>query len=117
MGRLTEVVAELAGREGVQAVVVLSADGLAIQQVARESLDADSLAALTASVVQYAGHLGTGTAAGAFRTGVLEYEQRLVIIAQVGSGESLAILAAPTADVGPLLYDLQQQRPALAALF
>ncbi|HEX2611798.1 MAG TPA: roadblock/LC7 domain-containing protein [Gemmatimonadales bacterium] len=117
MGRLTEVVAELAGREGVQAVVVLSADGLAIQQVARESLDADSLAALTASVVQYAGRLGTGAAAGAFRTGVLEYEQRLVVIAQVGSGESLAILAAPSADVGPLLYDLQQQRPALAALF
>jgi predicted regulator of Ras-like GTPase activity (Roadblock/LC7/MglB family) len=117
MARLTEVVGELAGREGVQAVVVVSGDGLAIQQVARDSLDADSLAALTTSVVQYASRLGTGVGAGAFRTAVLEYEQRVIIIAQVGVGESFAILAAPDADVGHLLYDLRQQRPALAALF
>jgi uncharacterized protein len=117
MAGLTDVVRDLAGRAGVQAVVVLSADGLAIEQTSRDSVDVDSLAALTATVVQYAGRLGLGANAGALRTAVLEYERSLLVIAQIGTGECLAILAAPTTDVGPLLYDLRQYRPALAALF
>jgi predicted regulator of Ras-like GTPase activity (Roadblock/LC7/MglB family) len=47
---------------------------------------------------------------------VIEYERALLIIAQIGAGDCLAILAAANSDVGPLLYDLRQQRPALAAL-
>jgi predicted regulator of Ras-like GTPase activity (Roadblock/LC7/MglB family) len=116
MAGLREVVRELAGREGIQAVVVLSADGLAIEQVSRDSFDVDSLAALTATVVQYAARLGVGATAGALRTAVLEYEQALLVVAQIGTGELLAIMAKPGVDVGPLLYDLRQHRPALAAL-
>jgi predicted regulator of Ras-like GTPase activity (Roadblock/LC7/MglB family) len=119
MAGLRDVVRDLLGREGVQAVVVLSADGLAIEQASRDSVDVDvdSLAALTATVVQYAARLGLGANAGVLRTAVLEYERSLLIIAQIGTGECLAIMAAPSADVGHLLYDLRQHRPALAALF
>jgi uncharacterized protein len=117
MAGLRDVVRDLLGRDGVQAVVVLSADGLAIEQASRDSIDVDSLAALTATVVQYAARLGLGASAGVLRTAVLEYERALLVIAQIGTGECLAILTAPTADVGPLLYDLRQHRPALAALF
>lgn len=117
MAGLKDVVKDLLGREGVQAVVVLSADGLAIEQASRDSVDVDSLAALTASVVQYATRLGLGANAGGLRTAVLEYERALLVIAQIGTGESLAIMAAPSTDLGPLLYDLRQHRPALAALF
>jgi len=46
----------------------------------------------------------------------MEYERGLLVIAQLGAGDCLAILAAPGADVGPLLYDLRQYRPALTAL-
>ena len=77
MAGLTDVVRDLAGRAGVQAVVVLSADGLAIEQASRDSVDVDSLAALTATVVQYAGRLGLGANAGALRTAVLEYETEM----------------------------------------
>ncbi len=39
-----------------------------------------------------------------------------MIVAQIGAGDSLAILATPDANLGELLYDLRQHRPALAAL-
>ena len=116
MASLTEVVRELAGRAGVEGVLVLSGDGLPIEHASRASFDPESLAALTATLVQYAERLGTGSGRGAFKTAVVELERGLLIVSQIGSGDCLAVLAAADADVGSLLYDLRQQRPALAAL-
>jgi predicted regulator of Ras-like GTPase activity (Roadblock/LC7/MglB family) len=116
MANLTQVVRGLAERDGVEAVVVLSADGLPIEHAARGSFDAESLAALTATLVQYATRVGVGAGRGALRNAVLEYERALLVVAQIGAGDCLAIIAAADADVGPLLYDLRQHRPALAAL-
>lgn len=116
MPGLNEVVRSLSGRDGVEAVLVLSADGLPIEHASREPFDAESLAALTATLLQYGTRLGLGTGRGALRNAVMEYEHGLLIVAQVGAGDCLAILAAADADVGNLLYDLRQHRPALAAL-
>jgi predicted regulator of Ras-like GTPase activity (Roadblock/LC7/MglB family) len=116
MASLTEVVHELADRSGVEAVLVLSGDGLPIEHASRGSFDPESLAALTPTLVQYATRLGAGAARGALRNAVLEYERGLLVVAQIGSGDCLAILAATDADLGPLLYDLRQHRPALTAL-
>jgi predicted regulator of Ras-like GTPase activity (Roadblock/LC7/MglB family) len=116
MAGLSEVVRNLAAREGVEAVLVLSGDGLPIEQASRGAFDAESLAALTATLVQYATRLGLGANRGSLRNAVIEYEHGLLIIAQLGAGDCLALLTAPDADVGALLYDLRQQRPALTAL-
>lgn len=116
MPSLGDVVRDLADRSGVEGVVVLSGDGLPIEQAARGHFDPESLAALTATMIQYAGRLGEGAARGFLRTAVLEYERGLLVVAQLGTGDCLAVLAAPDADVGPLLYDLRQHRPALTAL-
>ena len=116
MANLTQVVRGLAERDGVEAVLVLSGDGLPIEHASRGSFDPESLAALTATLVQYAGRLGSGAARGGLRNAVIEYEGGLLVIAQFGAGDCLAILAAPNADIGPLLYDLRQHRPALTAL-
>jgi uncharacterized protein len=116
MTGLADVVQALASREQVEAVLMLSADGLPIEHASREPFDAESLAALTATLVQYANRLGLGAGRGALRTGVLEFERGLLVVAQLGAGDSLAILAAPEADIGSLLYDLRQHRPGLAAL-
>jgi predicted regulator of Ras-like GTPase activity (Roadblock/LC7/MglB family) len=116
MPSLNELISGLAARDGVEAALVLSADGLPIEQSSRGSFDAESLAALTATAVQYAAKLGSAAGRGTFRTAVIEYERGLLVIAQFGAGDCLAILAAPEANVGPLLYDLRQHRPALAAL-
>ena len=47
---------------------------------------------------------------------MLEYADGLLVLARVGTGDWLAILAGADADVGPLLYDLRQHRAALAPL-
>lgn len=116
MAVLSEVVRELAARDGVEAVLVISADGLPIEHAARGSTDSESVAALTVTLVQYATRLGLGAARGALQTAVLEYDRGLMIVAQLGAGDSLAILATPDSNLGELLYDLRQHRPALAAL-
>ena len=116
MAILSEVVRELAARDGVEAVLVISADGLPIEHASRGSADSESIAALTATLVQYATRLGLGAARGALQTAVLEYDRGLMIVAQLGAGDSLAILATSESNLGELLYDLRQHRPALAAL-
>ena len=116
MAGLAEVVRRLIDRDGVEAVLVLSADGLPIEHASREPFEAEPLAALTATLAQYANRLGSGSGRGALRTAVLDYEQGLLVVAQIGAGDCLAVLARSDANIGELLYDLRQHRPALAAL-
>jgi predicted regulator of Ras-like GTPase activity (Roadblock/LC7/MglB family) len=116
MSGLSEVVQGLAAREGVQAVLLLSGDGLAIAHHARERFEPEAVAALAATLARFAGQLGDGARQGLLHTAVLEYADGLLVLARIGSGDWLAVLAAPQADVGPLLYDLRQHRTALAAL-
>jgi uncharacterized protein len=103
-------------RDGIEAVLVLSADGLPIEHASRQPFEAEPLAALTATLAQYANRLGLGSGRGALRTAVMDYERGLLVVAQIGAGDCLAILARSDANIGELLYDLRQHRPALAAL-
>ena len=116
MAGLADVVRRLVTRDGVEAVLMLSADGLPIEHASHQPFEAEPLAALTATLAQYATRLGLGSGRGALRTAVLEYERGLLVVAQIGAGDCLAVLAKPDANVGELLYDLRQHRPALAAL-
>jgi len=113
---LSEVVRKLAARDGVDGVLLLSGDGLPIEHAARNGFDAETVAALAATVARHAGRLGDGAALGTVVTGVLEYGRGLLILARAGADDWLAILARPDADIGPLLYDLRQHRSALATL-
>ena len=116
MSSLSEVVQGLARREGVQAVLLLSGDGLAIAHHARERFEPEAVAALAATLTRFAGQLGDGARQGPLHTAVLEYAEGLLILARVGTGDWLAIVASAGADVGTLLFDLRQHRSALAAL-
>jgi predicted regulator of Ras-like GTPase activity (Roadblock/LC7/MglB family) len=116
MSGLGEVVQRLAARDGVRAVLLLSGDGLPIEHAARGAFEPETVAALAATLAQYAGRLGTGAVLGELSTAVLEFEDGLLLVSRVGPGDWLAILAASDADIGPLLFDLRQHRPALAAL-
>jgi predicted regulator of Ras-like GTPase activity (Roadblock/LC7/MglB family) len=113
---LGEVVQSLAARDGVEAVMLLSGDGLPIEHAARTAFDSEAVAALAATLAQHAARLGDGAGRGELAMGVLEFERGLVILARAGAGDWLAVLAAPEADVGPLLYDLRQHRSTLAPL-
>jgi predicted regulator of Ras-like GTPase activity (Roadblock/LC7/MglB family) len=113
---LGEVVQSLAARDGVEAVLLLSADGLPIEHSARTGFDSETVAALAATLAQHAARLGQGANQGELVTGVLEFASGLLILARAGVADWLAVLANPEADVGPLLYDLRQHRSALAPL-
>jgi predicted regulator of Ras-like GTPase activity (Roadblock/LC7/MglB family) len=120
MTQLEAVVHGLAARDGVEAVLLLSGEGLPIEQASepapRGALDTEAVAALAATLAQHAGRLGQAAARGELATAVLEFRGGLLLLARAGTGDWLAILAAPDADVGPLLFDLRQHRSALASL-
>ena len=116
MIQLGAVVQSLAGRPGVEAVLLLSADGLPIEHAARAGFDSETVAALAATLAQHAARLGEGAGRGEFGTAVLEYAAGLLLLARAGASDWLAILASAHADIGPLLFDLRQHRPALATL-
>ncbi len=113
---LGEVVQSLAARDGVEAVLLLSGDGLPIEHAARTAFDSETVAALAATLAQHAARLGQGAGRGDLITGVFEFDGGLLILARAGAADWLAVLANPAADIGPLLYDLRQPRSALAPL-
>lgn len=113
---LGEVVQSLAARDGVEAALLLSGDGLPIEHSARNGFDSETVAALAATLAQHAARLGQGAGQGELVTSVFEFDGGLLILARAGAADWLAVLANPAADVGPLLYDLRQHRSALAPL-
>jgi predicted regulator of Ras-like GTPase activity (Roadblock/LC7/MglB family) len=116
MAGLGDVLRSLAARDGVQAALLLSSEGLPIQHAAGGAFEPETVAALAATLAQYAARLGEGAGRGELRTAVLDYVGGLLVLARAGSSDWLAILARPDADVGPLLYDLRHHRSALAGL-
>ncbi len=116
MIELGEVVKRLAARDGVDAVLLLSGDGLPIEHAARAPFDPETVAALGATLAQHGGRLGQDASRGQLLTAVLEYHEGLLVLSRAGSDDWLAILATADADIGPLLFDLRQHRTALAAL-
>lgn len=117
MPPLRDVVQALAAREGVDAVVVVSADGLPIDHSTRNNgLDPDAVAALATNFVLGARRLGQSAMLDGLTTGVLEFGDRMAIVAPVGNESVLFVLSAAGADIGQLLFDLRRHRPALAQL-
>ncbi len=114
MAGLGDVVRALAERDAVASVVLLSADGLPIHHAGRE-VDADAIAALTATMVRDANLLADTLARGALGTMVLVSDRGLAIVARVGA-DWLVVLPVDGAEVGALLYDLRRHRSALTAL-
>jgi predicted regulator of Ras-like GTPase activity (Roadblock/LC7/MglB family) len=113
---LADVVRALAARDGVEAVVLASSDGLAIDHAAAIALDPETVAALASTLAQHVARLGEGAGRGESLAAVLEYSNGVIVLGKLSSGDWLAILADAEADIGPLLHDVRQHGPALAAL-
>jgi predicted regulator of Ras-like GTPase activity (Roadblock/LC7/MglB family) len=114
MAGLRDVVRGLAARPDVDAVVVVSSDGLPIDSSG--PLDAEAVAALAATFANGAKRLGVAAECAAFNASVLEFGDRLAIVRSLGSEGHLFILAAPATNVGPLLLDLRRQASQLATI-
>jgi len=116
MAGLRDVVRGLSARPDVDAVVVVSSDGLPIDSAGRADLDAEAVAALSAAFANGARRLGQAADCNDLSTTVLEFGDRLAIVRTLGSEGHLFILASRTTNVGPLLFDLRRQAPQLATL-
>jgi predicted regulator of Ras-like GTPase activity (Roadblock/LC7/MglB family) len=116
MAGLRDVIDGLARRSGVAAVVLVSADGLVIDQAMTDAGDPDEVAALSATLVQHAAQLGSAGGRGAFQAGVLEYGRGMIVLSQAGDGTFMVLLVEADHNVGALLFDLRRHEPAIAAL-
>jgi predicted regulator of Ras-like GTPase activity (Roadblock/LC7/MglB family) len=116
MAGLRNVVQGLAARPDIDAVVVVSSDGLPIDSAGRAALDADAVAALAASFANGARRLGQAAECQGLSATVLEFGDRLAIVRTLGTEGHLFILAARSTNIGPLLLDLRRQAPQLATI-
>ncbi len=106
----------MAARDGVEAVVLASGDGLPIDHAASIAFDPEAVAALSATLAQHVARLGTDADRGKSVAAVLEYTDGVIVLGRLSSGDWLAIFARGDADIGPLLHDIREHGPALAAL-
>ncbi|MGH7590851.1 MAG: roadblock/LC7 domain-containing protein [Gemmatimonadales bacterium] len=116
MAGLREVVRALLDRPGVEAVAVVSGDGLTIDHAARGQFDAETVAALVPGIVQNARRLGGTANWGDLGFGVLEYDGGLAILSALGPESLLLVMVNAGTNVGELLHDLRAHRPALQQL-
>jgi predicted regulator of Ras-like GTPase activity (Roadblock/LC7/MglB family) len=116
MAGLRDVLDGLAQRPGVVAVVLVSADGLVIDQSMGGTSDPDEVAALGATLVQHATRLGSAGTCGEFQAGVLEYDHGMIVLSQAGDSGFLVLLVEEDYNVGALLFDLRRNEPVIAAL-
>lgn len=116
MTTIRDVVDTLGQRDGVDTVIVLGRDGLPIVSAARNGVDADGLAALVPLVVDACAELGRARTWGEFSASVVEYESGLAVLTGINAETLLAIFVQPNTNIGPLLFELQQQRPTMADL-
>lgn len=116
MATIRDVVEALCRRPGVDAVVVVGRDGLPIDSRTRNGVDAENVAALVPSVVNGLAQLGLEGGRGEFATGVLEYRGGMAVVAILHADALLVLLVQPGTNLGPMLFDLQRHRAAIAGL-
>jgi predicted regulator of Ras-like GTPase activity (Roadblock/LC7/MglB family) len=116
MPGLREVVQHLVQRDGVDAVLVVSADGLIIDHATRSGSDPEPLAAILPALTQCASQVGNLAAGGRLTQALFEFGNRQLVLSALGDDVHLVIVTAPDVNIGALLYDLRRHQPALAEL-
>ncbi|GAA3047361.1 roadblock/LC7 domain-containing protein [Actinokineospora globicatena] len=107
-GQFGWLVNEFAERvSGVAHAVVVSADGLLLTSSARLPTDrADQLAAVASGLVSLTQGAARCFEAGAVKETVVEMERGIMLLMAISDGSCLAILAAPTCDIGQVAYEM-----------
>ena len=98
------------------AAVVLGRDGLLIDSQTAPGVDAEGVAALIPTVVAAADDFGAHSGRGPLTTAVLEFGEGIAIVSVLTSDAILVVLARPTTDLAPLLFELRRNRGRIAAI-
>ncbi|WP_026454058.1 roadblock/LC7 domain-containing protein [Saccharomonospora iraqiensis] len=92
---------------GVAHAVVVSADGLLLTASRRLPADrADQLAAVASGLVSLTQGAARCFEAGAVTETVVEMELGIMVLMSISDGSCLAVLAAPTCDIGQVAYEM-----------
>jgi predicted regulator of Ras-like GTPase activity (Roadblock/LC7/MglB family) len=116
MPTIRDVVQTLGQRDGVEAVILLSRDGLTIDAHAANGVDTEGLAALVPSVVAACGRLGMAARRGDFGASLVEYADGMVLVAELGADALLTVFFRRGTNVGSHLFELHKHRAAIAEL-
>ncbi|MGQ0646811.1 MAG: roadblock/LC7 domain-containing protein [Gemmatimonadaceae bacterium] len=113
---IRELVATLAQRDGVEAVVLLGRDGLVIDGRTRPGLDLEQLAAHVPPLATAADELSATGARGSLVTAILEYERGYAIVTTLSPEAVLLVLVHQNANLGALIADLRRHRGNIASI-
>ena len=92
---------------GVAHALVVSAEGMPLTASAHLPRDrADQLAAVASGLVSLAQGAARCFDAGPVVQTVVELERGIMLLMSIGDGASLAVLAAPTCDIGLVGYEM-----------
>jgi len=92
---------------GVAHAVVVSADGLLLTASSRLPRDrADQLAAIASGVVSLTNGAARCFDAGGVVQTIIEMDHGIVALMSISDGSCLAVLAAPTCDIGLVGYEM-----------
>ena len=116
MPSIRDVVQALSKRQGVDSVLVMGRDGLPIDSVCRDGVDAEAVAALVPALVVWCDKVGSAGSRGTSRTQVIECDEGFIIISVITTDAILALFVQPNTNVGSLLFELRRYQAAIAGL-
>ena len=116
MPTLRELTEAIQQRPGVQAVVILGADGLLIETHDTAQSHAEALAARVPGVATAASQLGDSAGAGDASMVVLEFERGYGVVLRLSDHVMLFVAADDDVALADLLFDLRRHRSSMAAL-
>lgn len=116
MPTLRELTEAIQQRPGVEAVVILGADGLLIETHDTAHNHAEALAARVPAVATAATQLGDAAGSGDAAMVLLEFERGYGIVLRLSEQVLLFVSAKTDVALSELLFDLRRHRSSMAAL-
>ena len=116
MSELDQALDRIRSHDGVEHVLVLGRDGLLIQHAGLRELDADTVSAMVPGVAQAAAALGGAAGLGQASTVVVRLDDGVAVVQGLSDEVLLAVLLRGNVGFAPLLRELGEGRPSLAAL-
>jgi predicted regulator of Ras-like GTPase activity (Roadblock/LC7/MglB family) len=116
MATLRDLLARLSSRSEVEAVYAVGRDGLLIDQVGSEGVDAEAVAAMAPNVLHNARELGSAARHDGVVTAVIEYADGVAIVTDVPPEMILVTFVKAGVPFGALLYELRHNRDQIAKL-
>jgi predicted regulator of Ras-like GTPase activity (Roadblock/LC7/MglB family) len=116
MPTLRELTEAIQQRPGVEAVVILGADGLLIETHDAAQSHAEALAARAPAVATAANQLGRAAESGDAAMVVMEFERGYGVVLRLSDHAMLFVAAAPDVALAELIFDLRRHRSPMATL-